>query len=153
MDPIQTQTDRLPDPDPTPDPIPAPAPVLLTFAAIMAADDLAPETVPMPAWHGAVVIRPLTAGELTACSEAAQIGDGHQGTKTDNTRFVTHLLAASLVTPALTLAEAAAAYAQRSSAAIMHLVKRVNALNGQAEDAPAVTEAEFRPVAPIATDV
>lgn len=127
------------------DPTPAPTLHILSFEEIMAAPDLATVVVQVPEWGGAVEIRPLTVGERSQCLADAQVGDGADGTRFDNTLYTQSLLHCSLVAPALSVAQASALMAQKSDRAAHRITEEIADINGWSERVKAATLAAFRP--------
>lgn len=71
---------------------------ILSIDAILAADDLPEEVVPVPAWGGSVRLKALTHGQMIDAQKAATGPDG----EVDNGEYDMQVLAAAMVEPDIT---------------------------------------------------
>jgi hypothetical protein len=107
---------------------------MLTAQAILDAQDLAEEVVPIPEWGGSVRVRALSRGayhEATkAATEPTQDGKG----ELNGERFEQLLFVASVVEPAFTADQAGLLSAKSASAMakVMAVVLRINGLTPEA---------------------
>jgi hypothetical protein len=115
---------------------------ILTKTDILSADDLATETVDVPEWSGAVIVRTMTGTERDAFEAAmVKVVDGKRVPDLDNLRA--KLLAATLVDEAgnpLFAPDDLAALGGKRAAALDRIFAVAQRMNGLSPDA--VEEAE-----------
>ena len=109
---------------------------MLSREAILEAQDLKTETVEIPEWGGAVLVRGLTVGEVSRIVNMATPKGGTLNVL--NSAVWTFI--AGVVDPKFTEEDFDAL--KKKSAAILRAVKVINRLSGINEDADSVADAE-----------
>ncbi len=113
------------------------APKILSVDDILAAPDLPEETVEVPEWGGAVVVRGLTR------QQAFEVrADGKVGKEMDVARVDMLMLIAGMAEPKFT-AEQGPQLMAKSAAATQRVVNVINRLSGMDEEAAAAADRSF----------
>lgn len=127
-EPVQNGTDEEP-------------PRILSFQDILDAPDVGERIVPVPQWHGSVVIRGLSRDEFLRCKAAATDSRGNL----DEAKFEKGLLVMALVKPTLNHATVGQIYS-KDVAAIGVVVKAI--MSHMGADAEAVKRDEIGDAGP-----
>lgn len=110
---------------------------ILSVDDILAADDLAEETVEVPEWGGAVKVKGLTRSQVHELGRKAMVGKEISSERADML-----LLVAGIVEPKFT-EDQASILMQKSARATQRIVDVLNELSGMTKEAVAAADRSF----------